>query len=359
MRCARFSVIKVSKDFITTNFVIKVIALSIAVLNITLIIKLMQITKKCSNKENYKPCNLLPLWEQTINFTETVITNETGTKNGCFLVPNYIHFIRFGLPYISYVDMICILSAFKNQKPDKIFIHRNHNTSFIGKYWDILTTTPGFLDILELVYLEQPREIFGQKVDNEYKQQHSSDFTRLRILIKYGGIFIDNDSYIVNSLDVFRRYEMTLNWDENQYLGCQLLIAHKDARFLKLWLESYRGQYNKNRWYFNAGEHPTKSILWKHPELIHRVKVLFGADTKFAFNLYQQMWPHWKNFYALHLLINHQYLLHDVTSKAKFPVVFNETNIVNYPVTFREMAYDVYDVANIKWPKLHVSPFKK
>lgn len=349
-----------SKDHITTNFVVKVIAILIITLNITWFLKLMKTSRKCNVKENYEICSSVPLWEQNITFTGTDITNETGTKNGCFLVPNYIHFIRFGLPRISYVDMICILAAFKNQKPDKIFIHRNHNTSFIGKYWDILIKTPGFLDVLKLVYVEQPSEVFGQKVDNYYKQQHSSDFTRLRILIKYGGIFIDNDSYIIKSLDVFRRYEMTLNWDENQYIGCQLLIAHKNARFLKLWLESYRGNYRKDRWYFNAGENPTKSILWKHPELVHRVKVHFGADTKYALNIFQELWSGWKNYYALHLLVNHQYLLHDLTPKATFPVVFNETNIINYPVTFREMAYDVYDFANIKWPKLRVaSPFRK
>ena len=41
---------------------------------------------------------------------------------------------------------------------------------------------------------------------------------------------------------------MALNWDENQFLGTQLYLAHKDARFLKLYLETYRNKYEKKKW---------------------------------------------------------------------------------------------------------------
>jgi hypothetical protein len=71
---------------------------------------------------------------------------------------------------------------------------------------------------------------------------------------------------------------MTLNWDENQYLGSQILIGHKNSRFLKLYLESYRN-YDRNQWYYNAGDLPTISILYKNPELVHRVKREFAVDA--------------------------------------------------------------------------------
>jgi len=39
-----------------------------------------------------------------------------------------------------------------------------------------------------------------------------------------------------------------MNWDEDQFIGNQVFIAHKDARFLKLYLESYRNNYHSDRW---------------------------------------------------------------------------------------------------------------
>ena len=40
-----------------------------------------------------------------------------------------------------------------------------------------------------------------------------------------------------------------MNWDEDQFIGNQVIIAHKDARFLKLYIESYRNNYRSDEWY--------------------------------------------------------------------------------------------------------------
>jgi len=53
-------------------------------------------------------------------------------------------------------------------------------------------------------------------------------------MIKYGGIYLDNDVYVVRSLDKYRRFEIAMGWPEGENLGSQVIIAHKDARFLKL-----------------------------------------------------------------------------------------------------------------------------
>lgn len=303
------------------------------------------------NHSKSKLTEVKALWEQTIDFDSISISNTTGTVDGSYLVPNHVHFVRFGEPTFTFVHLITVLAAFKNQKPDKIFFHCNHNLTFIGPYWEVLTKLKPFMDIVKFEYVEEPTEIFGQIISPGWRKFHGSDLTRIRVLIKYGGIYLDNDSYVIKSLNDFRKYEMTLNWDENQFLGSQVLLAHKDARFLKLWLESYRNAYRKDLWYYNAGERPTKEILWKRPQLVHRVKVQFGADTKFIHYIFQKQWPEWRNMYAVHLLYSHQYLLKSLSAKATFPVQLNETNIGYYPVTFRDMAYDVYDVGNITWKK--------
>lgn len=294
--------------------------------------------------------NVLPLWHQTLDFDSLNYSNVTGNPTGCYLVPNHIHYIHFGGKPISYVQLICILSGYKNQNPDKIFFHYDNNNTFSGKYWNILWGITGFRDIIVFDPVQLPSEIYGQSLSEGWQKWHASDITRIRVIMQFGGVFLDNDCYVIKNINDYRKFEISMNWDENQFLGSQVIIAHKNARFLRKWLECYRF-YDKTRWYYNAGERPTTEVLYKEPHLLHRVKVLFGADNSYIAKLFQQKWEDWKDLYIVHLLIGHQYLLHNLSHKATFPVEFNETNIANYPVTFREMAYDVYDVAKLNWPK--------
>jgi hypothetical protein len=52
---------------------------------------------------------------------------------------------------------------------------------------------------------------------------------------------MDNDVYVVNSLNKYRKFEMVVGWDNwGKGLGNQLLIAHRNARLLKAQFDSYR-----------------------------------------------------------------------------------------------------------------------
>ena len=133
--------------------------------------------------------------------------NVTGTKNGSYIVPNYVHFLFFGNPRISYVHSVCVLAAFKNQKPERIYFHTDVE-EFTGPHWIKIRDTLG--SVLHFVKVTLPLEIFGQKFSKNFHVWHAGDVTRIRILMEFGGIFVDNDSYIIKSLDVFRRYEMTI-----------------------------------------------------------------------------------------------------------------------------------------------------
>jgi hypothetical protein len=263
--------------------------------------------------------------------------NETGTNDGESIVPNIIHFLFFDISELSFVDAVCVLAAFKNQRPEKIYFHTNV-AEFSGHYWQKLKETPGLTITIKKVVL--PYEIFGQKFSSSYYRWHAGDVARIKILMEYGGIFLDNDSYLVRSLDEFRKFEMTLGWPEGQYLGTQVLVAHKDARFLRLWLETYR-QYYPDRWYFNAGEKPTREVLWFKPELVHRVKVLFGVQG-LSEELYRtEGWHEWRRFYAVHLLIRHRWYLDNWWNLIWWPKL-HENNINDYPKSFGEMAREAY-----------------
>lgn len=278
-------------------------------------------------------------WSEELDFGFEGFDNISGVTKGLLIVPNFIHFLRYGdkLKEVNFMDAVNILSAFKNQKPDKIFFHTNL-PEFTGKYWNTLMKIPGFKDVIEFRYIEPVDTIFNQKLHSWYKLWHSSDILRIGILQTYGGIFIDNDVYVVKNMDEFRRFEMTLEIADYKGFGTMTLIAHKDARFLKLWLDSYK-EYYGHLWYYNAGEKPKIEILDSRPELVHNAENLLGVKD-LRVKLYVQQWAEWKSQFTIHTLIRH---LHDLDElkynslNLTYPVTFTEKNIFNYNVTILSM----------------------
>ena len=230
--------------------------------------------------------------------------NETGAEH--LIVPNIIHFIHYNKPELNFVDYVVLKAAMRNHKPDMFYYHTDIvNFKFEGKYWDWVKKEEQLWSRIRVKYLEAPTEIFGQKLSEGWRFYHGGDIGRIRVLMQYGGIYLDNDAFVIRSLDKYRKFECVLNWDENQFLGTQIIVAHKDARFLPLWLDSYR-VYRPDLWYYNAGERPTVEILYKNPQLIHRVKGNFGADTSVSMNLYENPTFNWRHLDAIHLLVNHR-----------------------------------------------------
>uniref|UniRef100_A0A146M4C3 Alpha-1,4-N-acetylglucosaminyltransferase n=1 Tax=Lygus hesperus TaxID=30085 RepID=A0A146M4C3_LYGHE len=272
--------------------------------------------------------------------------NVSGTPDGCYIVPNIVHFIRFGLQEFSFVDAVCLLAALKNQKPEKIYLHTDL-PNFYGRHWKVILSTPGISGVIELKYMRVPDQIYGQTLNNlGWRKYHASDIARLQILMKYGGIYLDNDSYIVQSLDTFRKYEMAIGWRPGGNISNQVMVAHKNARFLREWLLTYKDHYDSHGWYYNAGIRPTQEVLSKRPELVHRVSRRFAEYHGVADMLYLSKSDAWMDHYAIHLYVNHMKALvrRNLSSEATYPVVFNEDNIRLYPVNFRDMVYDVYPI---------------
>ncbi|RWS20039.1 uncharacterized protein B4U80_06737, partial [Leptotrombidium deliense] len=194
-----------------------------------------------------------------------VVTEDISNKVN--VVPNIVHYILYRRNYITFIHFVSIRSVQRNQKPEKIYIHCDCD-ELTGEYWNRLNKSQ-----IVVIRTKEPKVIFGNVLFSVF---HSSDIGRMNILMKYGGIYLDTDVFLVNKLNIFFKYEMTLGWPEGDNLGTQVLIATKNARFLKLWLQSYK-TYNGSLWYYNAGEYPTKFILEPHPDLVHRIKEELGV----------------------------------------------------------------------------------
>ena len=116
-------------------------------------------------------------------------------------MPNIVHFIRFNKTEYSFVDYICLKAAFKNQNPDYIYVHTNVGDQFNGKYWDWIQNNTALIAKIRLIPIVVPTEIFGQKLSKEWQLYHGSDIARARVVMQYGGIYLDNDAFIIQNLD--------------------------------------------------------------------------------------------------------------------------------------------------------------
>ena len=232
---------------------------------------------------------------------------------------------------------MCVLAAFKNQRPEKLFFHTNVK-EFTGPHRIKIRDTLGH--VLHTRHVDMPTSIFGQKLSEEWLPWHAGDITKIRVLMQYGGTILDTDSHIVRSMDVFFRYEMTIGITDGDYLGTKVLIARKDARVLKFWLESYR-IYHPEDWYMNAGEKPMREILAYKPELVHAVKNLLGVHGMCG-RLYEwDTWKTWRNYYCIHLMIRYRKYYVKWWHYLKWPNT-DETNICQYEKPFGEMAREMY-----------------
>jgi mannosyltransferase OCH1-like enzyme len=82
--------------------------------------------------------------------------------------------------------------------------------------------------------------IFG--VEPKWPSYHKSDVLRLLVLMNYGGFYFDNDMFIIKPLHKYRIYEMTVSMSSlnGTTTGCQIMIAHRNARLLKAHYDVYR-----------------------------------------------------------------------------------------------------------------------
>ncbi|CAN8002968.1 unnamed protein product [Ixodes hexagonus] len=279
--------------------------------------------------------------------------------NKTFIVPNIVHFIRLGYEPLFFVEAICIRAAWLQQRPDALMIHCDKcNVTVNSPLWYLVKDIPG----LSLRYIERPMEIFGVKL--RYIE-HTSDVLRAVVLMKHGGIYLDGDSYLVKNLDVYRRYEMSIGWHVGKSVGTQVLVAHKDARYLKLWYDSYR-LYRPDLWYWNAGDLPTRKFLSVRPDLVNRVPYDFGVNEVLVDTLYMECNNLWRSFSAFHLLLRHRARLVPTDFEKYGPLTLE--NIANYNRNFGQMArlvlsgttrLGVSEVKTVDWLSKHSLEYSK
>ncbi len=166
------------------------------------------------------------------------------------IIPNIVHFINLNQTVISFHQFISILSVWLNHVPKLIYIHCD-NCNFKGKYWTALMNMNELKKIIKLHELPQKNKIFNTNIKWIH---HRSDVLRLEVLMNYGGIYLDNDMIIVNSLKHYLHYEAVVSIIYENVIGNQIFIAHRNARILRAFYDQYRTKFDPENWYLNGGE---------------------------------------------------------------------------------------------------------
>ncbi|KAK8864262.1 hypothetical protein IAR55_001508 [Kwoniella newhampshirensis] len=197
-------------------------------------------------------------------------------------IPNIVHYV-YGLasepqpdfPYFAYLAM---RSAMTVLRPDRVLFHCIHEPK--GYWWDRVKAWEGWDDdetgmkkgSLEVVKARDVQWIGSDRRPVRHFA-HKADIIRLEVLLEYGGIYLDIDTFILRP---FADHSLLLHDtvlgmearglsfihglasdDEMEPKGlCNaVIIARKDAEFLQRWLASYEG-FREDKWTEHSVEMP-------------------------------------------------------------------------------------------------------
>jgi hypothetical protein len=212
-----------------------------------------------------------------------------------FVVPNVVHFIWFApdnTKQLTFLNYISIVSAHRIQKPDLIVFHCNHLPA--GQWWERLWREVP----LKIVHRDPPEYIHNQRLYHIY---HQGDIAKMEILLEYGGIYLDYDVIVVNSLDPVRRYDATLGKEKPPKFIAGIIVARKGSTFLRLLYESYRANYRPWDWDYNCARVAYQLYL-RRPDLLHVEPFRFTTpDWQDRDKLWNDVID-WSNLYVIHVM---------------------------------------------------------
>lgn len=214
-----------------------------------------------------------------------------------FKVPNIVHYIWYNTKPVElqFHHLLSIISAHKVLDPDCIYFHTDIEPT--GIYWEQAQLIPS----LKVNYREPPTSLWGEKVKEPYYYTSHSNVDRIKVLMEYGGIYLDLDTLVIRPLDDLRRYECTVGLEQPTQVCGSAIICSKSSFFLLLWINSYLDDYRINEWAYNSGKVPFK-LAKRYPHLVHLEEYRINRPN---FNELDQIWGpskfEWTENYLLHI----------------------------------------------------------
>jgi len=147
------------------------------------------------------------------------------------VIPNVFHFCYGFLPepQFGFLEYLAIKSAHALNRPERIYFHYQHECT--GPWWEKAA------ELVTLNRVEPPREIFGRRLIHF---AHRSDVLRLRLLLEYGGIYMDIDTLCLRPFTPLLSHSCVMAWQSSRGLCNAVILSEPDNEFLRVWLDTYR-----------------------------------------------------------------------------------------------------------------------
>jgi mannosyltransferase OCH1-like enzyme len=174
-----------------------------------------------------------------------------------FEIPNIVHFVHFETPsswtipepYLEFQfsHFLAIYSAYIYLKPDVIYIHTDAETQTIEKvkesthqWTNIIANLPS----VEFKHVVAPeRTKTGRPIQ---KLSHKSDFIRTMVMKKYGGIYLDEDSYVLKDFAPLRRagFRNVVGRQHDKQIGCAIFLSTPENRLINAYQAQQHTAFN-------------------------------------------------------------------------------------------------------------------
>ena len=231
----------------------------------------------------------------------TLVTSPTGLITSLLkpanesIVPYNVHYVWFGrYEPMRFHQMLSVKSVYLRMRPDRIYFHCDFEPA--GRWWKIIKQT---VPTLRIIHRKPPTKVFGNEV---IVAEHKTDVARMEILMEQGGIYLDSDVIVLKPFEPLLRYEFTMGLEYHGNpgrLNSGVIVAAKNARFLKIWYSTYRN-FTKREQDFHACIIPYR-LQYTYPTLIHvEEKTINYPSGKQLELIYDEQYD-WSNNYAMHL----------------------------------------------------------
>lgn len=103
---------------------------------------------------------------------ENIVFTDNITGYPFLIVPNIVHYILFTIHKIEFGHFISILSALRNQKPDKIMTHCDYDEVSGDNQLRILKISQKTRTKIIFNKIEKPTEIYGKPLNKDWLDWH-------------------------------------------------------------------------------------------------------------------------------------------------------------------------------------------
>jgi glycosyltransferase involved in cell wall biosynthesis len=248
--------------------------------------------------------------DQRLKANFEFMANETSAVQSV-KTPNIIHFIYFGGRPYSFVNYLAVRAAAEHQKPDAIYMHCVEEP--VGNpHWEA---------IRPYVTIRKMEDIVSFGDEPITWPHYKSDIARLQILLREGGVYLDNDMLMLKSVNELLCDKAVLSGEGEGCLTPAFIIAPANDPFLKAWIERMATRIHSPVWADHSVVLPGE-LARENPELIRQLpssafipfdwrdRSIFGNDHS-ALDLKDTYAVHmWDTFWSEELLsqVDDEYL---------------------------------------------------